>query len=195
MHSPSWCLVPLIFCRWYSRAHLHFLLLHAPLQQRPNDYGIPVAVEVTYVQDNFLTSDVLNEMVRPQFLRQCCQVVSKCFSDMFFNVLFCFVCLFADVAGWFLQGSSRPRPLHPLLVPWYHHAGQDQGRTTNAGLYVHIYICVCLCVYSQYNDVTAANQVAASPNCIVDVKVAGVSSPILENWSSVGAFRRMCHLN
>lgn len=33
------------------------------LQQRPNDYGIPVAVEVTYVQDNFLTSDVLNEMV------------------------------------------------------------------------------------------------------------------------------------
>lgn len=36
----------------------------ALLQQRPNDYGIPVAVEVTYVQDNFLTSDVLNEMVR-----------------------------------------------------------------------------------------------------------------------------------
>lgn len=33
------------------------------LQQRSNDYGIPVAVEVTYVQDNFLTSDVLNEMV------------------------------------------------------------------------------------------------------------------------------------
>lgn len=35
-------------------------------QQRPNDYGIPVAVEVTYVQDNFLTSDVLNEMVKLQ---------------------------------------------------------------------------------------------------------------------------------
>lgn len=35
-------------------------------QQRPNDYGIPVAVEVTYVQDNFLTSDVLNEMVKRQ---------------------------------------------------------------------------------------------------------------------------------
>lgn len=118
-------------------------------------------------------------------------VFQTCFLMCFF-VLFC---LFADVAGWFLQGSSRPRPLHPLLVPWYHHAGQDQGRTTNAGLYVHIYIYVCLCVYSQYNDVAAANQVAASPNCIVDVKVAGVSSPILENWSSVGAFRRMCHLN
>lgn len=42
-----------------------FVLL---LQQRPNDYGIPVAVEVTYVQDNFLTSDVLNEMVRPSIL-------------------------------------------------------------------------------------------------------------------------------
>ncbi|XP_031430457.1 MPN domain-containing protein isoform X1 [Clupea harengus] len=34
-----------------------------PPEQRPNDYGIPVAVEVTYVQDNFLTSDVLNEMM------------------------------------------------------------------------------------------------------------------------------------
>uniref|UniRef100_A0A8C6WE35 MPN domain-containing protein n=1 Tax=Neogobius melanostomus TaxID=47308 RepID=A0A8C6WE35_9GOBI len=34
-----------------------------PAEQRPNDYGIPVAVEVTYVQDNFLTSDVLNEMM------------------------------------------------------------------------------------------------------------------------------------
>lgn len=39
------------------------ILLDIFLQQRPNDYGIPVAVEVTYVQDNFLTSDVLNEMV------------------------------------------------------------------------------------------------------------------------------------
>uniref|UniRef100_A0AAQ4PKC8 MPN domain-containing protein n=1 Tax=Gasterosteus aculeatus aculeatus TaxID=481459 RepID=A0AAQ4PKC8_GASAC len=34
-----------------------------PPEQRPNDHGIPVAVEVTYVQDNFLTSDVLNEMM------------------------------------------------------------------------------------------------------------------------------------
>ncbi|KAI4905490.1 hypothetical protein NFI96_014291 [Prochilodus magdalenae] len=34
-----------------------------PPEQRPNDYGIPVAVEVTYVQDNFLTTDVLNEMM------------------------------------------------------------------------------------------------------------------------------------
>uniref|UniRef100_A0A4W4GPW3 MPN domain-containing protein n=1 Tax=Electrophorus electricus TaxID=8005 RepID=A0A4W4GPW3_ELEEL len=36
-----------------------------PPEQRPNDYGIPVAVEVTYVQDNFLTTDVLNEMPAP----------------------------------------------------------------------------------------------------------------------------------
>lgn len=63
-------------------AHLHFLLLHAPLQQRPNDYGIPVAVEVTYVQDNFLTSDVLNEMVRPRSSDDAVKVVSKRFSDM-----------------------------------------------------------------------------------------------------------------
>lgn len=42
-------------------------IIHFP-QQRPNDYGIPVAVEVTYVQDNFLTSDVLNEMVHPPSL-------------------------------------------------------------------------------------------------------------------------------
>uniref|UniRef100_A0A8C1JN11 MPN domain-containing protein n=1 Tax=Cyprinus carpio TaxID=7962 RepID=A0A8C1JN11_CYPCA len=34
-----------------------------PPEQRPNDYGIPVAVEVTYVQDHFLTTDVLNEMM------------------------------------------------------------------------------------------------------------------------------------
>ncbi|XP_047679108.1 MPN domain-containing protein isoform X2 [Tachysurus fulvidraco] len=37
-----------------------------PPEQRPNDYGIPVAVEVTYVQDNFLTTDVLNEMTAPE---------------------------------------------------------------------------------------------------------------------------------
>lgn len=32
-------------------------------QQRPGDYGIPMDVEVAYVQDSFLTSDVLQEMV------------------------------------------------------------------------------------------------------------------------------------
>lgn len=32
-------------------------------QQRPYDYGIPMEVEVTYVQDGFLTNDVLHEMV------------------------------------------------------------------------------------------------------------------------------------
>ncbi|CAB1331413.1 unnamed protein product [Coregonus sp. 'balchen'] len=36
---------------------------HGNQGQRPNDYGIPVVVEVTYVQDNFLTSDILNEMM------------------------------------------------------------------------------------------------------------------------------------
>ncbi|MGH0184681.1 UNVERIFIED_CONTAM: hypothetical protein FKN15_015750 [Acipenser sinensis] len=33
-----------------------------PPEQRPNDYGIPVEVEVSSVQDAFLTSDVLHEM-------------------------------------------------------------------------------------------------------------------------------------
>ncbi|XP_039622908.1 MPN domain-containing protein [Polypterus senegalus] len=33
-----------------------------PPEQRPNDYGIPMEVEMTYVQDAFLTSDVLHEM-------------------------------------------------------------------------------------------------------------------------------------
>ena len=33
------------------------------LQQRPNDYGIPMDVEVAYIQDGFLTNDVLQEMV------------------------------------------------------------------------------------------------------------------------------------
>uniref|UniRef100_A0A8C3SFJ1 MPN domain containing n=1 Tax=Chelydra serpentina TaxID=8475 RepID=A0A8C3SFJ1_CHESE len=34
-----------------------------PPEQRPNDYGIPMEVEVTYVQDGFLTNDVLHEMM------------------------------------------------------------------------------------------------------------------------------------
>ncbi|NWJ11668.1 MPND protein, partial [Crypturellus undulatus] len=33
-----------------------------PPEQRPNDYGIPMEVEVAYVQDGFLTADVLQEM-------------------------------------------------------------------------------------------------------------------------------------
>lgn len=32
-------------------------------QQRPSDYGIPMDVEMVYVQDGFLTNDVLHEMV------------------------------------------------------------------------------------------------------------------------------------
>ncbi|XP_069505475.1 MPN domain-containing protein [Ambystoma mexicanum] len=34
-----------------------------PAEQRPNDYGIPMEVEATYVQDTFLTNDVLHEMM------------------------------------------------------------------------------------------------------------------------------------
>lgn len=34
-----------------------------PCQQRPSDYGIPMDVEMAYVQDNFLTNDILHEMV------------------------------------------------------------------------------------------------------------------------------------
>ncbi|XP_041086064.1 MPN domain-containing protein [Polyodon spathula] len=34
-----------------------------PPEHRPNDYGIPVEVEVSSVQDAFLTSDVLHEMM------------------------------------------------------------------------------------------------------------------------------------
>ncbi|NWR40185.1 MPND protein, partial [Tachuris rubrigastra] len=33
-----------------------------PPEQRPNDYGIPMDVEVTYIQDGFLTNDVVQEM-------------------------------------------------------------------------------------------------------------------------------------
>ncbi|KAM6107231.1 LOW QUALITY PROTEIN: MPN domain-containing protein [Pterocles gutturalis] len=33
-----------------------------PPEQRPNDYGIPMEVEVAHVQDGFLTNDVLQEM-------------------------------------------------------------------------------------------------------------------------------------
>uniref|UniRef100_A0A8C8S2J2 MPN domain-containing protein n=1 Tax=Pelusios castaneus TaxID=367368 RepID=A0A8C8S2J2_9SAUR len=34
-----------------------------PPEQRPTDYGIPMEVEVTYVQDGFLTNDILHEMM------------------------------------------------------------------------------------------------------------------------------------
>ncbi|XP_061457505.1 MPN domain-containing protein [Rhineura floridana] len=34
-----------------------------PPEQRPYDYGIPIEVELTYVQDGFLTNDVLHEMM------------------------------------------------------------------------------------------------------------------------------------
>ncbi|KAG8454450.1 hypothetical protein GDO86_000900 [Hymenochirus boettgeri] len=34
-----------------------------PAEHRPNDYGIPMDVEVTYTQDNFLTNDILHEMM------------------------------------------------------------------------------------------------------------------------------------
>ncbi|XP_032902486.1 MPN domain-containing protein isoform X2 [Amblyraja radiata] len=34
-----------------------------PPEQKPNDYGMPMEVEMTYVQDTFLTSDVLHEMM------------------------------------------------------------------------------------------------------------------------------------
>ncbi|XP_071969464.1 MPN domain-containing protein isoform X4 [Engystomops pustulosus] len=33
-----------------------------PAEHRPNDYGIPMEVEVTYVQDSFLTNDILHDM-------------------------------------------------------------------------------------------------------------------------------------
>ncbi|XP_009635038.1 fibronectin type III and SPRY domain-containing protein 1-like [Egretta garzetta] len=33
-----------------------------PPEQRPSDYGIPMDVEVAYIQDGFLTNDVLQEM-------------------------------------------------------------------------------------------------------------------------------------
>ncbi|XP_019599581.1 MPN domain-containing protein isoform X1 [Rhinolophus sinicus] len=34
-----------------------------PPEQRPSDYGIPMDVEMAYVQDSFLTNDILHEMV------------------------------------------------------------------------------------------------------------------------------------
>ncbi|XP_018423473.1 PREDICTED: MPN domain-containing protein [Nanorana parkeri] len=34
-----------------------------PAEHRPNDYGMPMEVEVTYIQDNFLTSDILHDMI------------------------------------------------------------------------------------------------------------------------------------
>ncbi|XP_073400702.1 MPN domain-containing protein isoform X3 [Dendrobates tinctorius] len=33
-----------------------------PAEHRPNDYGIPMEVEVAYIQDSFLTNDILHDM-------------------------------------------------------------------------------------------------------------------------------------
>ncbi|XP_053317738.1 MPN domain-containing protein [Spea bombifrons] len=33
-----------------------------PAEHRPNDYGIPMEVEVTYIQDSFLTNEIVHEM-------------------------------------------------------------------------------------------------------------------------------------
>lgn len=103
---------------------------HAPpdqLQQRPNDYGIPVAVEVTYVQDNFLTSDVLNEMVRT--LQHSPAVPLRAAPRVTQGSV-----VSTDAAGGILQSSSGPGPVQPVLVPRHHHDGQDQGRTRPGGL-------------------------------------------------------------
>ncbi|XP_063770965.1 MPN domain-containing protein isoform X2 [Pseudophryne corroboree] len=34
-----------------------------PAEHRSNDYGIPMGVEITYVQDSFLTNDILRDMI------------------------------------------------------------------------------------------------------------------------------------
>ena len=34
-----------------------------PCQQRPSDYGVPMDVEMAYVQDSLLTNVILHEMV------------------------------------------------------------------------------------------------------------------------------------
>lgn len=39
------------------------LLGDAAPEQRPSDYGIPMDVEMAYVQDNFLTNDILHEVM------------------------------------------------------------------------------------------------------------------------------------
>lgn len=77
-----------------------------------------MAVEVTYVQDNFLTSDVLNEMVKLQAdIQSCRETVADAAAPL----------PSTDAAGGLLQGSSRPHPVQPVLVSGYHHVGQDQG--------------------------------------------------------------------
>lgn len=78
------------------------LYASAFLQQRPNDYGIPVAVEVTYVQDNFLTSDVLNEMV----VRRHRYIIPERCQTCYQNV---FVCLFVFVCRccWLITTGER----------------------------------------------------------------------------------------
>ncbi|NWQ62007.1 MPND protein, partial [Neopipo cinnamomea] len=43
-------------------SHIAPFWVMPPPEQRPNDYGIPMDVEVTYIQDGFLTNDVVQEM-------------------------------------------------------------------------------------------------------------------------------------
>ncbi|XP_045445040.1 MPN domain-containing protein isoform X4 [Pipistrellus kuhlii] len=69
-----------------------------PPEQRPSDYGIPMDVEMAYVQDSFLTNDVLHEMVSS----------------------------LPDAAGGVLQGRPGPGEVPGSLEPGAHLPGQAQ---------------------------------------------------------------------
>lgn len=73
------------------------------------------------MQDNFLTSDVLNEMVKIQADIQSCRETDADAVAALPST---------DAAGRLLQGSTRPHPVQPVLVSGYDHVGQDQGNRT-----------------------------------------------------------------
>ncbi|XP_059575743.1 MPN domain-containing protein isoform X2 [Alligator mississippiensis] len=78
-----------------------------PPEQRPNDYGIPMEVEVTYVQDGFLTNDVLQEMMLlVEFYKGAPDLVK--FQDLWSQDQTYLDKLKAEPQQWFLQPTRDP---------------------------------------------------------------------------------------
>eukprot|EP00071_Canis_lupus_P029352 XP_022262909.1 MPN domain-containing protein isoform X1 [Canis lupus familiaris] len=97
-----------------------------PPEQRPSDYGIPMDVEMAYVQDNFLTNDILHEMAwKPHEGRRWCLGCSLLYpghpgqrapGSEGDPSAPCPV----DAAGGILQGRPRPREVPGALEPGAH---------------------------------------------------------------------------
>lgn len=113
-----------------------------------------MAVEVTYVQDNFLTSDVLNEMV----LRRHRYIISErcqtCYQSVFVRLFVCF-CVQMLLVDYY---RGAPDLIHFSQYWCPDTTMLDKIKVGRLVLATHQMILspvVCVCVCSQYNYFTA----------------------------------------